>query len=70
MAALYLIGGAITAAMWVGLIYVMVLEPIRERIHRASEHHATASPRRLRVGPPRPAHRAIGYRPRPLARGH
>jgi hypothetical protein len=70
MAALYLIGGAIAAAMWVGLIYVMVLEPIRGRIHRESEHHVAASPRRLRVGPRRPPHRDHGYRPRHLARGH
>ena len=31
--ALYIIGGAISAAMWIGLIYFMVVEPIRLYLH-------------------------------------
>jgi hypothetical protein len=29
MTAFYIIGGAISAAMWIGLIYVVVVEPVR-----------------------------------------
>jgi hypothetical protein len=33
MTALYIIGGALSAVMWLGLIYVMVVEPVRRYRH-------------------------------------
>ena len=38
MTALYIVGGALIAVMWLGLIYVMVVEPVRLYLRR---RHAT-----------------------------
>jgi hypothetical protein len=55
MTALYIIGGAICAAMWLGLIYLMAVEPIRLYLHnrklRSVEPRVVArSARPARVG--------------------
>jgi hypothetical protein len=34
MNALYIIGGMLSAAMWLGLIYVMIVQPMRLHHHR------------------------------------
>jgi hypothetical protein len=34
MTALYIIGGALSAVMWLGLTYVMVVEPVRRYLRR------------------------------------
>jgi hypothetical protein len=70
MIALYLIGGALTAAMWLGLIYVMVVEPIRARGARAADRYVYLPPRRLSLSRPRHDQQAFGYAPRHFARGH
>ena len=45
MTALYLVGGVLSAVMWVGLIYVIVVEPmIRVYLHRG--HAVPAEPHR------------------------
>ncbi len=38
MTALYIIGGTFSAVMWLGLIYVMVVAPVRRYLRR---RHAT-----------------------------
>jgi len=42
--ALYLIGGALSAVMWLGLIYMMVVEPVRLYLRR--RHGTPAEPHR------------------------
>jgi hypothetical protein len=44
MTALYLVGGALSAVMWLGLIYVIVVEPVRAHLRR--RHGMPAGPQR------------------------
>ncbi len=69
MTALYVIGGAIGLVMWVGLIHVMVVEPLRGHIYRTRGRFIALPPRRV-ILDRRAAHRAFGYPSRRLARGH
>jgi hypothetical protein len=69
MSALYVIGGAISLVMWVGLIHVMVVEPLRGHIYR-TRGYISLPPRRVILNRRRTGHRAFGYHSRHLARGH
>jgi hypothetical protein len=44
MTALYIIGGALSAVMWLGLIYVMIVDPVRRYLRW--RHGTPAEPHR------------------------
>lgn len=66
MTVLYVIGGILSATMWLGLIYLMVVEPIRLHLRRreapVTELHSVSLPLgRLSFSG---SHRALEHRPR------
>lgn len=70
MTALYVIAGAISLVMWVGLIHVIVVEPLLGHIYRTRDRYVSLPPRRVILNRRRAGHRALGYPSRRLARGH
>jgi hypothetical protein len=67
MTVLYIIGGLLSATMWLGLIYVLVVEPIRLHLRRreapATEHRSVSLPLG-RLSFSGGSHRALKHRPR------
>jgi hypothetical protein len=53
MTVLYIIGAALSAAMWLGLIYVMVVEPTRLYLRKRAVRPADPRFTSIELGPSR-----------------
>ena len=52
MTAFYIIGGALLAVMWLGLIYGIVVEPVRLYLRTRTVRSAPQRSRSIALGPP------------------